>query len=105
MQVPAPCSLLPAQFNFLACRLCKGPSLLFFSRYVQTARVCPNMKAWRQLSLLSVARALHAWIPSPRRFQAPVVEDENGFRDAAELPVWQTVGEEGERETASVLRA
>jgi hypothetical protein len=33
------------------------------------------------------------------------VEDENGFRDAAELPVWQTVGEEGERETASVLRA
>ncbi|KAG6784036.1 hypothetical protein POTOM_009719 [Populus tomentosa] len=37
------------------------------------------------------------------RFQAPVVEDENGFRDAAELPVWQTVGEEGERKTASVL--
>jgi hypothetical protein len=33
------------------------------------------------------------------------VEDENGFRDAAELPIWQTVGEEGERKTASVLRA
>ncbi|KAJ6967035.1 hypothetical protein NC652_004748 [Populus alba x Populus x berolinensis] len=90
--------MLPGQFNFLACRLCKGPSLLFFSRYVQTAR--------RQLSLLSVARAVHAWIPSPSdplhlvlnwRFQAPAVEDEDGFRDAAELPVWQTVGEEGGR--------
>ncbi|KAJ6939017.1 hypothetical protein NC651_005448 [Populus alba x Populus x berolinensis] len=29
--------------------------------------------------------------------KAPAVEDEDGFRDAAELPVWQTVGEEGGR--------